>query len=272
MADWPMRTSGVVNTGGAVSGSSTGTTVSGSASADTKGSWVEFFDSLPFDCHRLLIDMPATVASSLIDIGIGGSGSEVVIVDNIQCSRSGTTNFTHNTVLLPLFIPAGTRVAVRAQHTVGGSDSFLCLYAQGGGYGMRRGYGRAQTYGANTGDSGGVSVDSAGTTNNKGSWHQITSGVDFSISEMVCHFGNQDNFERTAANWLVDIGIGPPGSEEIIIADYYFNASGLSDYVNSGHPNFAVNIPEGTRVACRQQCSITDGTDRTFDFCFTGVG
>lgn len=91
----------------------------------SKGSWVQAVAALAQDTFRLLICINSNTASaasrnSVVDIGIGGSGSEIVLIPDLIAGNA--TNYAAGGqgiwYYFPVAIPAGTRVAVRAQGTV----------------------------------------------------------------------------------------------------------------------------------------------------------
>lgn len=91
----------------------------------SKGSWAEAIAALANDTFGLLICINTNSTSgasrnSIVDIGIGASGSEVVLVpDLIGGNATGyATGGNGLWYFFPVAIPAGTRVAVRAQSTV----------------------------------------------------------------------------------------------------------------------------------------------------------
>jgi hypothetical protein len=133
-----------IDTYGFVSASGHGTAVDPGATANTKGAYAQIVSSttsaldgfmLAFDC---LSRTTGTADSDyLFDIAIGASGSERVVLPNIWCGQtdSGTTTWLKNTQYFPIQIPAGSRIAARAQsgYTTAADRSLgLTLY------GMRR--------------------------------------------------------------------------------------------------------------------------------------
>lgn len=90
----------------------------------SKGGWAQVFASLANDTYGLMILVhnsrtSAANRSYAIDVGIGGAGSEQVIIPDLIGSNAGVTNNTCGIwYYFPIFIPAGTRVAVRAQGSV----------------------------------------------------------------------------------------------------------------------------------------------------------
>lgn len=100
-----------------------GTTVT--PAVGSKGSWAEAIPSLDADTFGLLIcingnNVSAGSRNSVVDIGIGAAGSEVVLVPDLIGGNAMTyiQNGGGLWYFFPVRIPAGTRVAVRAQGTV----------------------------------------------------------------------------------------------------------------------------------------------------------
>lgn len=103
---------------------STGQEIIANATANTKGNWAQLIASTSrrtvFMC--IMVKRPGVANQEfLIDIGIGGEGSETVIVADFGgwILRDGFSvcHFT-----LPISIPKNTRVSARAQCTTGGSN------------------------------------------------------------------------------------------------------------------------------------------------------
>ena len=89
-----------------------------------KGAWAQVFASLTADTYGLMILVHNSRTSAAnrgyaIDVGIGAAASEQVIIPDLIGSNAGVTNNTGGIwYYFPVFIPAGTRVAVRAQGSV----------------------------------------------------------------------------------------------------------------------------------------------------------
>lgn len=94
---------------------STTVTPTTSATAQTMGDWTEVTGSLAEDGGWLTVSADTAInanqTSTLMDVGVGPAGSESVIVESIPM---GYSQFT-TPVTVPVFIPAGSRVAIRAQ-------------------------------------------------------------------------------------------------------------------------------------------------------------
>ncbi len=134
---------------GAVTSDTGGTEVDPGGTVNTKGSWVELVASTSFDHVFLNLGVGyqnkqsrTQTPSWLADIGIGASGSEVVLIPDIYLFRdsggdgtSGQGTFTvQNVGPFPVGIPSGTRLSVRAQcnnATVNDREFDAILYGAG---------------------------------------------------------------------------------------------------------------------------------------------
>jgi hypothetical protein len=88
------------------------------ATNGSKSAWTQLIASTGGSaCKKLLIAIiPAGATQYLVDIGIGGAGSESIIVPDLPCI---TANIVHIFEISLFQIPASTRVAVRAQDAGG---------------------------------------------------------------------------------------------------------------------------------------------------------
>lgn len=94
------------------------------ASANTKGAWDELVAATTIDWKAMLIDIEQNSAAMgddnwLIDIGIGGAGSEKVKIPNLRASAGATKDQMMPSVIGPIKvdIPRGTRIVDRSQST-----------------------------------------------------------------------------------------------------------------------------------------------------------
>lgn len=103
---------------------SRGVAIDPGVAANTKGSWVEMTSSAPRDLAALVAIIGhnndtarAAAATMLLDIGIGAGGSEQVVIPDLFLNWGPTWDCPANVYFqpMPVAIPAGTRVAARAQ-------------------------------------------------------------------------------------------------------------------------------------------------------------
>lgn len=97
----------------------------------SKGAWTQVISSLSNDTFGLLINFNSNTASNasrntVVDIGVGPSGQEIVLIPDLIAGNAGTytaggSGFWY---YFPVAIPAGTRIAVRAQGSV--TTAFRC--------------------------------------------------------------------------------------------------------------------------------------------------
>ena len=279
MGDWPVEKEIAYSMGYPPASVGYYLGITAHASANTKGAWQEFIASAPHQIDALQIAFHDSNQNAdwLIDIGVGASSSEVVLIENLVVSQQNTYSgvmhrYPLSIVNLPISIPAGSRVSLRGQATAGNATTYPQMQAlYGGGFLGSRSGSKYKTYGADTSDSGGVSIDPGGSANTKGSWTQIIASCE-AMKGFLLKFGNQTNSARSLAFWQVDLGIGAEGSEQVIVSDIHLAAGTGLDLVGPQETAFFnISIPSGTRIAVRAMCDITDATDRLFDAILYGV-
>lgn len=276
MPDWPLTADGQrVENAGANTAASRGTTITASGTANTKGSYTQLIASTSFDASLVLVmidDLTAAI-DYLIDLAIGGAGSEQVIAsDLIGTGGTGSISYGGH-YFLPVSIPAGSRLAARCQASTLSSIVRVSCLLFGQGFAGFAPYSRIDTYGANEVDSGGVSIDPGGTANTKGAYSQIVASTLSSTDGIIIAIGNQLNSVRSSQSWLVDLAIGGAGSEQIVLPNLAFNASTSPDIVTpQTYGPIPLTIPASSRLAVRSQSDGIDATDRLFDVIIYAFG
>lgn len=276
MPDWPSAFAGsrVEQLGDDLT-LTAGINVDSSASANTKGSYVELSASTPFDADGFYLTAADGVTGRdyLIDIAVGAAGSEAVILENIPFHTGGTGNIGLAQAYIPIPIKAGTRVSARAQASTGSSGVRLMVRLVAGSFYASIRCGRATTYGAATADSGGVSVDPGGVANTKGSYAQIVASLTNPFACCMVCLSGQANAARQTARWFTDVAIGGAGSEQVLIDNHYSRVTVAVDNDTIEpiwSPLMFVSAKSGERLAARAQSHITDATDRLFDVVVIG--
>jgi hypothetical protein len=269
LIDWQLAENAGANTG-----ASTGTTVTANGSGNTKGSYAQLIASTAFSSQMLMLifDTPNSgTRDFLVDIAIGGAGSEQIIISNLLVSPAVDNTFMGAIFQFAVNIPAGTRIAARCQSSTGSSNLKVTIQLFGAGLATGEIGSTVDTYGENTSDSGGTAIDPGGSANTKGSYTQITASTNKSHRYLTIAFGNRLNGTMTSGSWLVDIAIGGAGSEVVIISNLNLHAVSTADGITPQViTRIPVNIPAGTRIAVRAQSSITDATDRLVDVAIYG--
>jgi len=273
--DWSLIEAQRFETVGAVTAASTGTLMTGGA-ANTKGAYAEVVASTAFDAHGLLVSLSngsSSYLDYLTDVAVGASGSETIIAENLYAgSGDGAQTIDACGYLLPISIPAGTRLSARVQSSGASATLRILIILLGEGFITPPGLGRITTYGASTADSGGTQIDPGGTAHTKGAYSEIVASTTNPIRQLTIAMGNQANVLRTTALWLADLAVGAAGAEQVLIENIMLNCGGSVDLIQPQiFPPLGVNIPAGTRLAARAQCSIIDVTDRLIDIFVYGV-
>lgn len=239
----------------------------------TKGSYTTLLTT-SFDASRLIITLSRSNSSGdyLVDIALDlGGGTFQIIANNLIMS-----NFDINAEAiydLPFEIPSGSVIAARAQASPAAGSSTLGVSAMivESGLDEPSPYSGLLTMGANTADSGGTSIDSGGTLNTKGSWVELDPSTDRTLFGLILAFGQQLNTARANIFHLFDIGIGAAGSEQVILGNIPITQSTVDPILPLSTPIFWTPIPEGVRLAARQQANTTDATDRLVDIIVYGI-
>ena len=98
--------------------------------------------------------------------------------------------------------------------------------------------------------SGPISVTAGETAHTKGAWTELISSTTHTSSQLVFGAGLSQASQNSAA--LVDIGVGPAGSEVPVIENL---PCGMATQGNSWQIPLPVEVPAGSRIAMRFQCA-----------------
>lgn len=172
------------------------TTPNGTAHA--KGAWAQVVAALEEDVSLIVLRGNGAATSDVartacIDIGVGAASGEQVVLEGFDIGQSASNPFW----LIPLSIPAGSRVAARVQSSV----TTNCLlsfdfYGAGGLVGGGSHVAKWTTYGFNAAASTGTAV-TPGNTNTWGSWVQV--GTTSSEHDHWMFTGTMGNNSATTA-------------------------------------------------------------------------
>ena len=259
MAVWFLGDAGQQVMGGALTASSLLTTVT-SGAANTVGSYAQMHAAAPFPVSGFRLHLGKTgvaVAASnrqfMFDIGIGPNGTETVIIQDVAFGGA----LAYTSWDFPFTLPVGTRIAVRTRALTGLSSTTMGMWLYGGGSGMEAGC-RATTYGAVTTGSRGTVLTAPTSANTiEAAWTVITAATTAPMRFLVIGLGSPNTTTSTAADLLVDIGVGAAGAEAAIVSDIACAVS-VNEDINYAHPLvFPVNVPVGSRLVARYRGTST---------------
>ena len=253
---------------GQVSASTSGTVLTSSASANAKGSYSQITSATPFHAAGIMVHVVKVTNNTsdyLIDLAVGGSGSEQVIINNLLHAPVG---FPGSTYFFPISIPSGTRLSARLQGTAASRQAWIFITLTNG----HESYSRVATWGADITDSSGLAIDGGGTAHTKGTYAQLTSATDFAIKKLLFVVGNQVQASRAATNFLWDFAVDIGGNKQIMLADIPLHNQ------SSGNPSpwvlgpYDVILPAASNLYARTQSSVTATASRQFDLVAYGIG
>ncbi len=247
-----------------------GTRATAGGSANTKGSWSQVTASLPHDAYGFWLTMAGTATSAtstdgLLDIGIGAGGSEVVLVPDLLAGWIGSPTQGPRVLFIPIFIPKGTRVAIRNQGVIA-SDTVDCMFHFKSGDPANRGqlFSGCDAYGVNSSGASAGTAHTPGNTGAESTWANLGSTASKSYGAILplIQVGTVTTLTAIAYHW--ELGIG-----SVTLAEWYYMGN-TGEYLNGPFPSepAAVNIASGAQLQVRAEAS---GTAIAFDvaaYCF----
>ncbi len=241
---------------------------------DAKGSWADLLTgTVTRDSHMLELQLTkGQVAGQsrpiLLDIGIdvAGGTSYTVMIPNLNGSNAqnvGLQNWETGgyTYKFPIYIPAGSRIAARAQvgnGTAGAINVVATLYSAARPELHKTGT-FVDTLGIDLTNSRGVLITAA--AGSKGAY--VSLGT---IAKDAWWFQGSLSFDSavmTGQSYLVDFAVGTAGTKRIIVNNQRFAVSGSSDENCSGEAKPAYcRLTAGVEVWAR--CMVDTAKDTTF--------
>ena len=269
--------------GAATSGTTGGTYLAGSSSTYTKSAWTQLIASTTTDITWVLVSGQCSLVAGVsfaLDIGIGASGSEIVIVNNLSLQGVLVALSVGDafSFFFPLSIPAGTRIAARFSATVGSVSITLSMLGFQDTYQSAGSGSAVDTIGFSTVTNLGTQVDPGGSTNTKGAYATIgTTVADLAGFMIVVDTQNAIGSSNAIGytQWLIDIAVGATGSEVVILPNLYQAGYTLTlNYAAIFVPvtmYFPIQIPVGSRIAARAQSTTAYTPDRLIGIAAYGV-
>lgn len=141
-------------------------TVTAHATAHTKGAWTELIASTSGDATFLVLDVSgvavsATSTATLIDLAVGGAGSEVAFLSNLPVggADAAVSGISCYQVPLPVSVASGSRISARIQSEVAGGKTASVAVAAFSGGALTPG--TLTVLGSSTGTSRGTALDTS---------------------------------------------------------------------------------------------------------------
>lgn len=277
MSDLPTIAGGPSDTG-ANAAASTGITITSNASTHTKATtWTEIITATTYEADWVMVCLTcvtSTLGAFLVDIGVGASTAEQVLIPDLFYQWAGANRMSTLYWLFPLRIPRGTRLSARCQCNTGSSTMGVSIITISSPIGAPPGLARVQACGITS--SGATSdvvlADPGATPNTDGTWTEIIASTGFAYKWMCVSMYNRTDLTLAAdTNDLLDIGVGANPNETPLINDLWVRGSTLSD--NKGMVYcFPCAVAAGTRLTARHRCDVATSGDRRLDVAIYGVG
>lgn len=238
------------------------------AVAHTKTAYVEVIsattDQVEWLDIRIQTDFHVSAGDSalLLDIAIGGSGAEVVKIADIALGYLGPGGH----VLLPLSVPVGSRISVRAQ-AVRTTTNYVFTMTFRGPTPGRASPSSLVTLGTNAAASRGTSLTYAGSTNTKGAWATIGTPT-IPLQGLIVLSGGAGDTTLGDTGVKVDIGIG--AGPTIIIPDVHYLTTS-AEVVNPFEVfwPYPVVVPAGAALSARYDTG--SGSNGAWDVTLIGI-
>lgn len=228
--------------------------VAASSTINTKGAWVELIASTTAttDWLSMLIVTQAsgTDTSSLLDIGIGASGSEQVLIENMAAGFMTINATFYSPIMLPVRIASGTRIAARSQSTTASRNVPVSITT----------YTSAVASPTSVDTIGAVTASSRGTNlPNNNTYVQLTASTSQAFRAVLMVPTGGGSLSIASESSTYTLGSGPSGSETDLMARACGSTSSeqIGVATTSSLPLYIGNIPAGTRLAVKQSVGRT---------------
>jgi len=261
MSDWGI-TDSAVYTDGTYYGPSSG-------AANTKGAWQQVTASTPQDYTGLWVQLRgATTNNSLFDIGIGAAGSEIVVAPNLFCGPKPVNDSFGSLFTISQSIPAGTRVAVRAQSDGASISCGLVVGYLAGSLTALPAAGNLIDMGTDLTTSRGTAlvIPASGSS----AWTQLIAATPADIKKLIIFIGGAGADTQAT----LDFAVGAAGAEQIIMGGVGYlirEASGTN--IGQSGPSLLgplpIPIPSGSRLSMR--ATFVGGTGATTYVSILGI-
>lgn len=239
---------------GAVGTATPGTSVTTSGTASVKGTPAELIAATAFEAYWLTVvaanyGASATDAQCAMDILIGGATEDILIPDLLAGGCGDVSSQAHGPKIwqFPLYIPAGSRLAVQAAGARLSTAFQVWVYLYGGdGYPPFRVGSKVTTYGISTVPNG--TTVAPGASGAAATFTQMTASTSEDHFALVPSFQVGADTVWVAGSVLVSLGVGA-ATADIVGSGYWF----MKDQTEKmggplpSMPTF-VDVPAGSRL------------------------
>lgn len=240
-------------------GATWGTALASDAVAHTEpATETQLIASTSFDTDMVRIwfhtnNGATTNTASLVNIKVGGAGSEQTIIENLTaCGAGAGDSQAKISYSFPLRIPAGSRISATHRSVRTATSLYCMIELLGGGDGHHWVGTAVESVGENTADSGGTSV-TTGTTSD-GTLTSIGTNT-YDWGYVVPGIANNGDTSTLAALHSWDLASGSATSDLIPGLEEFLSHANASEFFMHTIPGRYCHIPAGTTLYARGQSS-----------------
>jgi hypothetical protein len=237
------------------------------------GSWTQITSATSYDSSWALFFVDSAGGGStdaVVSFALGSSGSEHAVLSDLTCNW---WNATMEHMLVPMSIPAGTRISAQVLSNIGNNiDVFVgCILFDTGFTDLSWGS-AIDTIGYNATTFLGTPLVSSTSNGTPGSWTQLSSSTAYDYVGVMCSVDTNNTAATGITGYptiLLDIAVGTSGSEQIIISGInagFYSGSTTTQLGCTAWTSFMFTpIKAGSRVSARvnfgkgspQTCGLT---------------
>lgn len=240
------RPSGPLSDGGSITFDASGT-------PHAVGAYVEIDASLSVDVSGIMIRNVNNVntagadTSTILEIATGAAAAEVVKA-RVVLGHTNSGTLIH----VPIYIPAGTRVAGRARSVVASKQivEFVTFIPVSGGL---RPSATPELMGFDLANSRGTLINNSGVINTDGAWTELVAATTQRISllSIMPSGGSSNNLNNSTIR--LDIAVGAAAAEVAILSDVIWDFNTNEAIIPRYVLSYGVDIPAGSRISARYQ-------------------
>jgi len=250
-----------------------GALITAGATANTKGAFSagQIIAATAQEAYGVIVEgstvsVPATSTSYLMDIGIGPSGSEIVLIPDINfgyAASLGTNAHTRQRYFFPVYIPSGERISARGAAELGSDSADTAVYLlEGPAPPPMSPIGTITAYGVVSASSRGTLVPAGNGA--YGAWTQVPASTTTSEAHRWWTVGMAlgDQTIATATPRLLSIGFGPSDPPTVIRGEIVFLGSS-NEFIApvARGAVFYAEVPSGSQLWARVAGSDTSNHD-----------
>jgi len=239
-----------------------GGTITGSATIHTKGAYTTLIAATATRAQLVYVVLSETSAGAvrtdtLVGIAIGAAGSERIILPDLLAGWKAGSQWAMQQLILPLRIPAGTRISARAQSVIASKQVGVGIWCWGGANNpVWPTFTEAEAIGITAASSIGTSVTPGVGAGVEGAWTNI-GGVTTRDYDAIIPMiqGGLANTVLTSAGEHWEVGWGSTSLGE------YYSAANASEWVGGLLPPLPIfqPVPVGTQLQIRGESSLATG-------------